>query len=100
MVNCFFFFCDATGAVQGQHHNGVAASASASAVSGSDKAPAATAGADYGHDSAGISASGKTGTPMMVQKHANYDEIFNVRAVCDGGDVVDTHTPNNVLLTT
>ncbi|XP_025196848.1 glycine-rich protein 1-like isoform X2 [Melanaphis sacchari] len=59
------------GAVHVQHHtssNGAAASASASAVSGSaDKVPAAAfAGADYGHESAGASVNGKTGSPMMI----------------------------------
>ncbi|KAL5236890.1 hypothetical protein ACI65C_004300 [Semiaphis heraclei] len=72
-------------AVHGQHqNNGVAsASASASAVSGSatydnaDKAPVATVGSDYGHQSAGASGNGK-GASMMVHRKTNYDEIFNI----------------------
>jgi len=62
------------GAVHGhQQNNGVASSASASAVSGSatyggaDKVPAAAfGGADYGHESAGASINGKAGAPMMI----------------------------------
>jgi len=105
MVICLFF--DTTGvAVNGHHQNNGAASASASAVSGSatygnsEKGPSAAVGSDYGHESAGASGNGKAGASMMVQKKTNYDEIFNVRVVCDGGDVViytHTHTPNLVL---
>lgn len=96
MVICFFF--DVIGvSVHGHHqNNGVA---SASAVSGSatygngDKAPSAAANSDYGHESAIASGNGKTGASMMVHTKTNYDEIFNVRVVCDGGDVVvHTHT--------
>lgn len=102
MVICFFF--DTTGvAVHGHHQNNGVASASASAVSGSatygnsEKVPSAAVGSDYGHESAGAPGNGK-GASMMVQTKTNYDEIFNVRVVCDGGDVVvHTHTPNLVL---
>jgi len=103
MVICFFF--DVTGVtVHGHHQNNGVASASASAVAGSatygnsDKAPLASVSSDYGHESAGASGNGKAGASMMVQKKTNYDEIFNVRVVCDSGDVVvHTHTPNLVL---
>ena len=62
------------GSVHGHHqNNGAASSASASAASGSatyggdDKVPVATsAGADYGHESAGASVNGKAGAPMMI----------------------------------
>jgi len=103
MVICFFF--DVTGVtVHGHHQNNGVASASASSVAGSatygnsDKAPLASVSSDYGHESAGASGNGKAGASMMVQTKTNYDEIFNVRVVCDGGDVVvHTHTPNLVL---
>jgi len=90
MVICFFF--DVTGVAVHVHYqkNGVA-SASSSAVSGSaaydntDKAPSAYANSDYGN--------GKAGDSMMVHTKTIYDEIFNVRVVCNGGDVVvHTHT--------
>ncbi|XP_027849322.2 PE-PGRS family protein PE_PGRS33-like isoform X1 [Aphis gossypii] len=74
------------GAVHGQNNNGVAASASASAVSGSagygssdNKAPTSV-GADYGHESAAAASSvnGKAGSPMMVHTKTNYNDIFNI----------------------
>uniref|UniRef100_A0A2S2R0T7 Uncharacterized protein n=1 Tax=Sipha flava TaxID=143950 RepID=A0A2S2R0T7_9HEMI len=92
---------------QGHHDNngGAAFAASASSAGeasygGSVKAPAAHAGADYGHESAGH---GKPGSPMMVHTKTNYDDIFNVRVACSGGDVVvetRTHTPNILFVLT
>jgi len=86
------FFSDAKGvAVNGHHQNNGVASASAvssSATYGNaDKAPSAGVGFDYGHESAGASGNGKAGASMMVHRKTNYDEIFNVRVVCDVGDV-------------
>jgi len=100
-----FLFRLSTGAVHGQNNNGVAASASASAVAGSagygssDNKPPTSVGADYGHESAAAASSvnGKGGSPMMVHTKTNYNDIFNVRVVCNGGDVEYTHTPNLVL---
>lgn len=55
--------------------------------------------ADYGHQPAGTGEKGKRGTPMMVHKNTNYDEIFNVGVVCTGGDVVvDTHTHTGLYI--
>lgn len=60
---------------------------------GADKVPEGPVGADYGHKPTGTAEKEKRGTPMMVHTKTNYDDIFNVRVVCTGGDVVvHTHT--------
>lgn len=65
----FIFLASAAGAAHG-HQNG------GGAVNGNtDKTPETGTGAD-----------GKNGNSMMVHRNTNYDEIFNVRVVCAGGD--------------